>query len=71
MMQTIFLWRPFCIPGYNVFYCLFQELVTIDCKQAAQMVLTNLSSGLADVVKRLRSDKPVLFEFLQGVMVYK
>lgn len=50
---------------------LFQELVSIDCKQAAQMVINSLSSSLNDVVKQLKTDSATLFEFLQGVMSYK
>ena len=45
--------------------------MSIDCKQSAQMVLSNLSSSLSDVVKQLTREPAVLFEFLQGVMSYK
>ena len=45
--------------------------MTIDSKQAAQMVVANFTSSLTEVVKRLQSNKSVLFEFLQGVMAYK
>ncbi|XP_069107470.1 vacuolar protein sorting-associated protein 8 homolog isoform X1 [Argopecten irradians] len=48
-----------------------QELVAIDCKQAAQVVITALSSNLSAVVKELNTNPAVLFEFLQGVMSYR
>ncbi|KAL5005898.1 hypothetical protein ScPMuIL_017056 [Solemya velum] len=48
-----------------------QELVSIDCKQAAQMVISTLADSLKEVVKKLKSNQSVLFEFLQGVMSYK
>ncbi|XP_053385366.1 vacuolar protein sorting-associated protein 8 homolog [Mercenaria mercenaria] len=48
-----------------------EELVSIDSKQAAQMVVSNLSVSLADVVKQLKTEKPVLFEFLHGVMAFR
>ncbi|XP_052813444.1 vacuolar protein sorting-associated protein 8 homolog isoform X3 [Mya arenaria] len=47
-----------------------EELVSIDSKQAAQMVFNNLAVSLADVVKQLKSEETVLFEFLQGVMAF-
>ncbi|GFO47915.1 vacuolar protein sorting-associated protein 8-like protein [Plakobranchus ocellatus] len=48
-----------------------EDLVSIDCKQAAQTVISCLSSGLAEIVTKLKSNKPVLFEFLQGVISYR
>ncbi|GFR94592.1 vacuolar protein sorting-associated protein 8-like protein, partial [Elysia marginata] len=48
-----------------------EDLVSIDCKQAAQTVISCLSRGLADIVSKLKSNKPVLFEFLQGVISYR
>ncbi|CAL1539613.1 unnamed protein product [Lymnaea stagnalis] len=48
-----------------------EDLVSIDCKQAAQTVISCLSSGLLDIVKRLGSNRTLLFEFLQGVIFYR
>ena len=48
-----------------------QELVSIDCKQAAQMVIGCFASNLGDITKQLRETPSVLFEFLQGVMACK
>ena len=53
------------------YLALFQELVSIDCKQAAQMVVTHLTVSLVDVVKQLKAEETVLYEFLQGVMAYR
>lgn len=60
--------------GWHGIVCLcvdWQELVSIDCKQAAQMVISTLADSLKEVVKKLKSNQSVLFEFLQGVMSYK
>ncbi|XP_013089193.2 vacuolar protein sorting-associated protein 8 homolog [Biomphalaria glabrata] len=48
-----------------------EDLVSIDCKQAASTVISCLSSGLLDITRRLSSNKTLLFEFLQGVMFYR
>ncbi|XP_052234778.1 vacuolar protein sorting-associated protein 8 homolog isoform X2 [Dreissena polymorpha] len=48
-----------------------QELVSIDSKQAAKMVVSHLTVELKDVVKQLQGDERVLFQFLQGVMLYR
>ncbi|WAR10580.1 VPS8-like protein [Mya arenaria] len=48
-----------------------KELVSIDSKQAAQMVFNNLAVSLADVVKQLKSEETVLFEFLQGASIFE
>ncbi|BFY99915.1 hypothetical protein BsWGS_02955 [Bradybaena similaris] len=48
-----------------------EDLVSIDCKQAAHTVISCLSSGLLDIVHKLQSNKSVLFEFLQGVISYR
>ncbi|XP_071103447.1 vacuolar protein sorting-associated protein 8 homolog [Haliotis cracherodii] len=48
-----------------------QELVSIDCKQAAQTVITCLADNLSDVVRKLQTKPAVLFEFLQGVISYR
>ena len=45
--------------------------MSIDCKQAAQMVVTHLTVSLVDVVKQLKAEETVLYEFLQGVMAYR
>ncbi|CAC5412316.1 VPS8 [Mytilus coruscus] len=48
-----------------------QELVSIDCKQAAQMVIGCFASNLGDICKQLEDTPQILFEFLQGVMSCK
>lgn len=48
-----------------------QDLVSVDCKQAAQMCISSFASNLLDIVKQLKNNPAVLFEFLQGVMSYK
>ncbi|XP_059149378.1 vacuolar protein sorting-associated protein 8 homolog [Physella acuta] len=48
-----------------------EDLVSIDCKQAAFIVISCLHSGLVDIVRRLSSNKSLLFEFLQGVISYR
>ncbi|KAL8564240.1 hypothetical protein ACOMHN_050851 [Nucella lapillus] len=48
-----------------------QELVTIDCKQAAVTVVTSLPTSLRLVIGKLNANPRVLFDFLQGVMAYR
>lgn len=45
--------------------------MSIDCKQAASMVMTSLTGSLRMVTGRLLSKPSVLFEFLQGVMAHR
>ncbi|KAK6181620.1 hypothetical protein SNE40_009442 [Patella caerulea] len=48
-----------------------EDLVSIDCKQAAHTVITNLASNLRDIVHKLKPQPQILFEFLQGVITYR
>ncbi|XP_035826479.1 vacuolar protein sorting-associated protein 8 homolog isoform X2 [Aplysia californica] len=48
-----------------------EDLVSIDCKQAAGTVLSCLTSGLLEVLNKLKGNKQVLFDFLQGVITYR
>ncbi|XP_064597923.1 vacuolar protein sorting-associated protein 8 homolog [Liolophura sinensis] len=48
-----------------------QELVEIDCKQAAQMVITGFATNLNDIVAKLSNNRKLQFQFLQGVILYK
>ncbi|CAE1274106.1 VPS8 [Acanthosepion pharaonis] len=48
-----------------------KDLVNIDCKKAAKVVLYSLSSNLGDVVQQLQDRPQILFSFLQGVLSYK
>ncbi|ESO93558.1 hypothetical protein LOTGIDRAFT_215952 [Lottia gigantea] len=48
-----------------------EDLVSIDCKQAAHTVITSLASNLKDIVDKLSSKPTLLFEFLQGVISYR
>ncbi|KAL3853951.1 hypothetical protein ACJMK2_013245 [Sinanodonta woodiana] len=48
-----------------------QDLVVIDCKQTARLVIQNLSKSLTQIVNMLSTQPAVLFEFLQGVMSYR
>ena len=48
-----------------------EELVSIDCRQAASTVMTSLASSLRTVIAKLRNKDSVLFDFLQGVMAYR
>ncbi|GAB1606858.1 vacuolar protein sorting-associated protein 8 homolog isoform X3 [Argonauta hians] len=47
------------------------DLVNIDCKKAAEVVIFSLSCNLNDVVDQLRTKPKILYEFLQGVLSYK
>ncbi|XP_041374342.1 vacuolar protein sorting-associated protein 8 homolog isoform X2 [Gigantopelta aegis] len=48
-----------------------EDLVSIDCKQAAQTVITSLANSLNEVVQKLEKKPVVLFEFLTGVISYR
>ncbi|KAL4217419.1 Vacuolar protein sorting-associated protein 8 [Mactra antiquata] len=48
-----------------------EELVSIDSKQSAKIVVSHLTVSLTDVVNKLKQDRSVLYEFLQGVMAYR
>uniref|UniRef100_K1R9K0 Vacuolar protein sorting-associated protein 8-like protein n=1 Tax=Magallana gigas TaxID=29159 RepID=K1R9K0_MAGGI len=45
-----------------------EELVSIDCKQAAQMVISTMPKNLGVIANKMKSNPKVLFEFLKGVM---
>ncbi|XP_014767622.1 vacuolar protein sorting-associated protein 8 homolog isoform X2 [Octopus bimaculoides] len=47
------------------------DLVNIDCKKAAKVVIFSLSCNLSDVVEQLRNKPRILYDFLQGVLSYK
>ncbi|XP_013387109.1 vacuolar protein sorting-associated protein 8 homolog isoform X2 [Lingula anatina] len=48
-----------------------EELVSIDSKKTAQMVLLGFSTPLEEILKQLEPDKKLLYEFLKGVIEYK
>lgn len=48
-----------------------EDLVSIDCKQAATTVMSSLASSLRTVISKLKAKENILFEFLQGVMAYR
>nr|XP_006819234.1 PREDICTED: vacuolar protein sorting-associated protein 8 homolog [Saccoglossus kowalevskii] len=48
-----------------------EELVTIDSKATAQLVLTDLTLSIADIVTKLESQQVVLYEFLKGLFEYR
>nr|XP_022322565.1 vacuolar protein sorting-associated protein 8 homolog [Crassostrea virginica] len=45
-----------------------EELVAIDCKQAAQMVISTMPKNLGVITNKMKNNPKVLFEFLKGVM---
>ncbi|XP_070185455.1 vacuolar protein sorting-associated protein 8 homolog isoform X3 [Littorina saxatilis] len=48
-----------------------EDLVSIDCKQAATTVMASLQGSLRTVIAKLKDKENVLFEFLQGIMAYR
>ena len=44
-----------------------EELVDIDSRKTASLVLVSFSASLSEIVKKLRGDEKVLYDFLQGV----
>lgn len=52
-------------------HCLFQELVAVDARQTAQLVLVAFSRPLAHVTKQLSDNEETLYAFLQGVFEYR
>ncbi|KAK7507486.1 hypothetical protein BaRGS_00001421 [Batillaria attramentaria] len=48
-----------------------EELVSIDCKQAATTVMSSLAGSLRTVISKFNNKPNVLFEFLQGVMAFR
>ena len=48
-----------------------EDLVSIDCRQAATTIISSLPASLPSVITRLKATENILFEFLQGVMAYR
>ncbi len=48
-----------------------QELVEVDSRQAAQLVLVSFSQPLAHVTRQLSDNEEVLYSFLHGVFEYR
>lgn len=48
-----------------------QELVAIDSKKTAHLVLTSLSGSLPSTVEQLQDDSESLYDFLRGVFKYR
>lgn len=57
--------------SYKLHCMIFQELVSIDCKQAAQMVISTMPKNLGVVANKMKSNPKILFGFLKGVMSYR
>ena len=48
-----------------------EDLVSIDCRQAATTIISSLPASLPSVITRLKARENILFEFLQGIMAYR
>ncbi|XP_064646589.1 vacuolar protein sorting-associated protein 8 homolog isoform X2 [Lineus longissimus] len=48
-----------------------EELILIDSKKTAQLVLIGFSRDLVDIVKKLENNTQVTYEFLKGVFEYR